>query len=99
MHIAFFVYGKRDLVEDFYRELESKPYIFPFYKGKKKRELIWRPQIRIAPFGVTEYIIPKEYMVEVMTMLGFKRCHYTISKVKMFALRKALGYDPIPDVS
>ena len=60
MHVSFVPYGERSGVERLLREMEGQKHLMPMTKGKKKKDL-WIPgQIRELPFGVKEYVFPKE---------------------------------------
>ena len=99
MHISFIPYGERTGNERLLREMEAQKHLLPMTKGKKKKAA-WIPgQIRDLPFGVKEYVIPKESLDMVLRTfeasktgeygVGFKRLVYPF-------LRKLLKLKPIP---
>ena len=53
--------------------------------------------LRIMPFGVYEYVFPKEYKDIVLNTFGACEDRYNLGKVKLFMLRKALKLDKIPE--
>ncbi len=99
MHVSFIPYGERSCVERLLRDMEAQKHLLPMTKGKKK-QATWIPgQIRELPFGVKEYVFPKESLDMVLRTLkacrsgaygvNFKRLVYPL-------LRKFLKLKPIP---
>ena len=91
-HASFIPYGERSGVERLLRDMESQKHLMPMTKGKKKKA-VWIPgQIRDLPFGLKEYVFPKESLDKVLRTLGacghsgygsgFKRLVYPLSSFK-----------------
>lgn len=90
-------YGKRDHVEKLLRELESKWYKLPMYKdGNKVKELWLEPQIRLLPFGIVEYIFPRESLDMVLSTLIVEENRYSIPSTVLRVIRKMLKLKKIP---
>ena len=69
MHISFIPYGERDCVNKMLKDMDSQKHLLQMTKGKKKRGA-WIPgQIRLLPFGVMEYVFPKESLNMVLRTL------------------------------
>jgi len=69
MHVSFIPYGERGCVERMLRDMEAQKHLMPMTKGKKMRG-VWMPgQIRDLPFGVKEYVFPKESLDFVLRTL------------------------------
>ncbi len=79
--------------------MEAQKHLMPMTKGKKKMGT-WMPgQIRILPFGVMEYVFPKESLDRVLRTLKDKEGGLYGVKFKrlvMPTLRKLLKLKPIP---
>ena len=63
MHISFIPYGERSGVERLLREMEAQKHPLIMWKGKKRikyQSVMISGQIRDLPFGIKEYIVPKE---------------------------------------
>ena len=97
MHVSFIPYGERSCVERMLRDMESQKHLMPMTKGKKNRG-VWIPgQIRHLPFGIMEYVFPKESLDMVLRTLGvcgnedygvsFKRWIYPVLR-KILKLKK-----------
>jgi len=92
MHALFIPYGEVDCVNRFYRDLQSQNYILKMENsdGEKKNQYI-KGGLRLAPFGVVDYVFPKEYKNEVLTSLGFHNENpYKLGKVRLALLRNFL---------
>lgn len=99
MHISFIAYGERGCVERMLRDMEAQKHLMPMTKGKKHQGVWLTGQIRELPFGVKEYVFPKESRDMVLRTLGanghgtygvnFKRLVYPF-------LRKVLKLKPVP---
>ncbi len=99
MHVSFIPYGERSGVEKMLRDMEAQKHLMPMTKGKKKKAA-WIPgQIRELPFGIKEYVFPKESLDMVLRTfkaggsgvygINFKRMAYSF-------LRKFLKLKPVP---
>jgi len=98
MHFSFMPYGKRELVERLLRDMEAQKHILPMTKGKKKQGIWIDAQIRVMPFGVYEYVFPKEDLNKVLATFysGVWSGDYAVSKTKLAIMRKVLKLKPIP---
>lgn len=98
MHAIFMIYGMRSTVEHTLRDMEAQKHRMPMYKeGEKDSSTLMNAQVRLLPFGVYEYVFPKEDRDIVLATLGFHlNPPYNIDKVKMVMLRKALHAEKIP---
>ncbi len=99
MHVSFVPYGDRSLIEKLLREMEAQKHLMPMTKGKKKRS-VWIPGvIRDLPFGVKEYVFPKENLDMVLRTFGAvgSGTHgINFQKLVYPFLRKVLKLKPIP---
>lgn len=98
MHVSFIPYGERSCVERLLRDMEAQKHLMPMTKGKKTQGT-WMPgQIRELPFGVKEYVFPKESLNMVLRTLHANKGKYGIN-FKNFAypvLRKFLKLKNVP---
>lgn len=107
MHAIFIPYGKKEHVDNFFRDLQAQKYKLKMWKGKEVKHVWIEGQLRFCPFGVYEHIFPREEMDVVLTTLKFKTAphtgepkfndRYDLGKVKLTILRKALKAKPAPD--
>ena len=67
MHIVFIPYGERSGVNRLLNEMEAQKHQLFMTKGKKKKMTWINGQIRYLPFGVIEYVVPKESLDRVLT--------------------------------
>lgn len=99
MHVSFIAYGERGCVERLLRDMESQKHLLTMIKGKKKQGA-WIPgQIRYLPFGVMEYVFPKENLDMVLrTFNATEKGVYGVSFKRLVYpfLRKCLKLKPIP---
>ena len=99
MHVSFIPYGERGCVERLLREMEAQKHTLPMTKGKKKGTLSIGGQIRELPFGLKEYVFPKESLDRVLrTFNAAIKGTYGISFKGMIypTLRKLLKLKKIP---
>ena len=97
MHFTFIPYGKRSEVELLLRDMEAQKHFLIFTKGKEKKGIWMQGQVRILPFGICEYVFPKEDMDIVLTTLDFKRDRYNLGSVKKWILKKIIKCSAIPE--
>ncbi|HEC66900.1 MAG TPA: hypothetical protein ENI23_16620, partial [bacterium] len=98
MHFVFIPYGKRSEVETLLRDMEAQKHKMKIWKGKKEKYQWMQGQVRLLPFGVHEYICPKEDADLVMNTLDFdKNQENYLGNVKLALIRKMLKLDKIPD--
>lgn len=98
MHIIFLPYGKRSEVELLLRDMEAQKHLMPMKKGEEKKNVWVQGVIRVLPFGVYEYIIPKESADSVLNTLDFgcditskkQKYTYRVKPLQMALIRKFL---------
>ena len=96
MHFIFIAYGKRSEVELLFRDMEAQKHQLKLYKGKKTKTIWMQGQVRLLPFGVYEYICPKEDADIVLHTLDFTQDRYSLGKLKLGVLRKLIKCEKIP---
>lgn len=87
MHAVFMLYGRRDLVDDFLKWLETRTF-YSSFKNPKKLPNGYRDKdgkiltegvipvtavVRYGALGTLEYVFPREAMNEVLTTLNFHK--------------------------
>ena len=100
MHIVFIPYGIEHRVEYLKQELIHSNFQLPMEnKETGQKKAMWiKGHLRHGPFGVWEYVIPREHADAVMTTLRFKQDNpYKLGKVRLNMLRKALKCEKIPE--
>lgn len=98
MHFVFIPYGVRSEVEVLLRCMESQMHQFPIWKGKKKKFIHVQGTIRILPFGVYEYVFPRENMdVLLHTLMPTGPARYDVGKLRTTILRKILKVEKMPE--
>jgi hypothetical protein len=94
MHAVFIPYGKRSEVELLIRDMEAQKHFLKFDDGKGR----WiQGQIRLLPFGVYEYIFPKEDKDLVLHTLDFDSNRYSLSRLILNLIRKMSKAKRIPE--
>lgn len=97
MHFVFIPYGKRSEVELLLRDMEAQKHRLKLWKGDKKKEILIQSQIRMLPFGIWEYVFPKEDRDAVLHTLNAKINYYELSSIKMTFLRKMIKCKQVID--
>lgn len=101
MHAVFFVYGIKQAVDHFLMDMQAHKYNLRYHKDKPlhvETAVIVQGALRYAPFGVYEYVFPKESKDLVLTTLNFHNKEpHGISSWKIATLRKMLGCEKIPE--
>ena len=100
MHCSFIVFGKKYWVDIFLRDLEAQKYNHTLTSPQGQQiSLPIEPILRVLPFGIYEYIFPKEHMNEVLTTLGFHEnsTHY-LSNAKKAVIRKMIKHKKCPKI-
>jgi hypothetical protein len=93
MHAIFMPYGKRAEVELLLRDMEAQKHFLPFKEGGG----CWiQGVIRSLPFGVYEYIFPRADKDLVLHTLDFDSNRYSLNKIVLSFIRKAIKADAIP---
>lgn len=97
MHFVFIPYGKRYNVELLLRAMEAQCHPMIYTKGKEKKLQYIQGVIRTLPFGVCEYIMPKESMIHVLrTIMPTGPNRYNVGWMRTAILRKIFGVKKIP---
>jgi len=100
MHFSYIAYGARTEVELLMRDMESQKFLMPLHKdGEKDRGVYITGQVRLLPFGVMEYVFPKEYLGIVLNTMCNNTApnRYNLPKVFRALFRKALKLQPLPE--
>lgn len=93
MHFIFIPYGERREVEILLRDMEAQKHFMPYKEGGG----CWiNGGIRVLPFGVYEYVCPKESADAVMHTLNFEQTTYKIPKIAFTFLRKFINCEKLP---
>lgn len=99
MHIAFIPYGARSEVERMLRDMESQKMQMRMTKSGEKDMSVWiNGQVRLLPFGVMEYVFPREYKDVIIHTLSdnTKPNRYGVPQFLNLMFRKALNLKPLP---
>lgn len=98
MHFAFIPYGKREAVERLLRDMEAQKHLLRLTKDGQVQDVWIQSQVRLMPFGVVEYVFPKEDKERVLNTLCCETDRYGLGKFKLSILRKMVKCDPIPEI-
>jgi len=94
MHAGFIPYGKRSEVELLLRDMEAQKHFLINTDGTGQ----WiQGQVRCLPFGVYEYVFPKEDLDIVLHTLDFDGNRYGINNFILYFIRKFVRFDKIPN--
>ena len=96
MHFIFIPYGKRSELNLMFRDMESQKHKLLLKKKNEKRNVWIEGSIRLLPFGVIEYVCPKEDADTVMHTLDFETSRYGVNFLILSFLRKMLKCEKIP---
>lgn len=82
MHAVFMLYGIKNDVDFIVNHLNSQFLPLRIYKeGEQDKFIQLQCQVRLLPFGLYEFVFPKEYMSAVLTSLRFNETPpYDLSK-------------------
>lgn len=104
MHIIFIPYGERSGVNRLLNEMEAQKHKLFMTKGKKKKMTWINGQIRYLPFGIVEYVVPKESLDMVLTTFSATQSantesNYGVSFKRLVypTIRKLLKIKKIPE--
>lgn len=87
-------YGKRSEVELLLRDMEAQKHYLINSDGTGQ----WiQGQVRVLPFGVYEYVFPKEDIDAVLHTLDFECNKYSLGKYVLMLLRKSINAKKIPE--
>lgn len=94
------LYGINQEVEHLKMDMRAQKFKFVLTSpdGKEKKEIWTQGSLRSLPFGIDEYVFPREYLDVVLNTLDFdkKDARYDIGSFKMGMLRRMLKCKPIP---
>lgn len=91
MHIVFIPYGKRSEVELLLSDMSAQKHELEMRKDSKIKKIWIQGQVRVLPFGVYEYVCPKEDAETVLNTLNFyEPVRYDVGYLKLAFMRKAL---------
>lgn len=96
MHFVFIPYGNRNDVERLLRDMESQKHKLMMYKNLDEAFAWINGQIRILPFGIHEYVFPKDQRDAVLNTLLPEENRYNISWIKLEILRKLFKVKKLP---
>lgn len=94
MHFIFMPYGKRSEVELLLRDMEAQKHFLKFEEGGGT---YIQGQVRFLPFGVMEYVFPKEDKDLVLHTLIDESDRYSLGKFVLTFIRKMIKCDAIPE--
>lgn len=97
MHFIFILYGKRSEVELLLRDMDAQKHKLIMWKGNKKKTIWIQGQVRALPFGIMEYVCPKEDADTVLNTLDFDNKRYEIGAFRLGVMRKLIQCDKIPE--
>ena len=97
MHFAFIPYGIKRCVDLLLNDMSAQKHRLIVSKGKEKEYVWMQGQVRILPFGIIEYVFPKEDLNRVLTRLNAGNpINHNISKSIISLLRKTLKLKKVP---
>jgi hypothetical protein len=103
LHAIFILYGKRSEVDLLIRDMEAQKHVLQLYKKEKEevkeKQQIWiQGQVRLLPFGIYEYIFPREDVDLVLNTLNFDGDYDKyINPLKKFIIRNIIKCEKIPE--
>ncbi len=108
MHAVFMLYGIKDKVDHLIMEMQCQKFNLKLTKeGEEDKAIVIQGHLRILPFGIYEFVFPREYKDVVLTTLDFgEKDPYSLnSEFKVMAikinpldlLKKFLRIEPIPE--
>ncbi len=99
MHFAFIPYGALTEIDRLEQEMQVQKFMLRMHKdGEKDKGVYINGQIRLLPFGVYEYVFPKEYLGLVLNTLCNNKepNRYNVPNFFRAMFRKVLKLKPIP---
>lgn len=104
MHVVFIPYGIKQAVDHLLMDMQSQKFKLKMSSPDGKQEaIVWmQGSLRVLPFGVYEYVFPKESLDAVLTTLDFdKKSNYEGTygkkyKIVLGMIRKALNVKDTP---
>jgi len=93
-------YGRRGEVEVMFREMEAQKHHFLLTKGKVKKQIWINGGIRLLPFGIIEYVFPRESLDIVLnTLMPDTVNRYPVGWIRTKILQGILKTKPLPKFS
>lgn len=100
MHAIFIPYGIKAEVEHLLMDMQAQKFPLTLIAPDGKKQVQWiQGSLRILPFGVYEYVFPREVADAVLSALNFHQREgdrYSIGLLRKFLLRYVTKADPIP---
>jgi hypothetical protein len=90
-------YGNRGEVELLLRDMEAQKHKLKLTKDGKEKKIWIQGSVRFLPFGVYEYVFPKEDKDVVLTTLCFNEDRYSLGKIILGFLRRMIKCEKIPE--
>jgi len=91
MHVVFIPYGIKEKVDLLLRDMQCQKFQLRCWKEGQQDRSIWiQGSLRVLPFGVYEYVFPREYLDHVLTTLNFHEVQYP--QYQGFKLKTALTF-------
>jgi len=97
MHFAFIPYGKKEAVDTLIRDMSAQKHRLILMKGEEINSVWIEGQVRILPFGIYEYVFPREDLDKVLATLIKEENRYKIPKIAFKFIRKFLKLEKIPE--
>jgi len=97
MHFAFIPYGKKKEVELLISDMEAQKHILKMWKGKEVKKIWIQGQVRVLPFGIYEYVFPREDLDLVLNTFSANENRYPIPKIALVPIKKFLNLKSIPE--
>lgn len=98
MHAVFIPYGKKEWVDLFIREMQAQKHLLKMQKEKEEKNIWVQGSVRLLPFGVYEYIFPREDIDVVLNTLDFNsKGHGSAPQILLKIIKKALKLELIPE--
>ena len=104
MHVAFIPYGIKHCVDTLFRDMQAQKFNMIMHSpdGKTTKGIMIQGSLRYLPFGVMEYVFPKENADAVMTTLKFNepleaKSRFPLPKMILNRIRKAISLEPVPE--
>ncbi len=85
MHVIFIPYGIKEKVDLLLRDMQCQKFQLRVFKEGEPDKFIWmQGSLRLLPFGIVEYVFPREYLDHVLTTLN---CGVVNLNPKYFGLK------------
>jgi hypothetical protein len=97
MHFAFIPYGKKSEVELLISDMEAQKHILKMWKDVEVKNIWIQGQVRVLPFGIYEYVFPREDLDIVLNTFSANENRYQIPKIALVPIKKFLSLKKIPE--